>query len=385
MTPSATPDPNLSWLLDTLWGSSSTPMSPGATYRVIPGARRARMLVPENAAVAAVALRAGGGTRSPRAQRARSGAAALVRLGVFRDRVRAPADDPLHATIREALQIEEIALACAIRRPSPFRKPVLQVLTRDGRVVAYAKVAWNEVTAANVTAEHLALVALRGSDRVAAPVPLALVSHRGFPMLLTEPMPEGLRRYEGAGPPADPSVSRTVSRVLAARPVPDPIGARLGERFAATAATDLGSVRVATAGLLDAIGSRTGMLEAGAWHGDWSPWNLGWADGRLWAWDWEYCRADVPVGLDVPHFHFQRRFIAGRMPVDRAFRESSEAAGPLLASFGYDEPMRATVHAVHVAEVTLRYLEASSRGIDPNPRFVAGAEPAIHQAIDRLR
>ena len=384
MTGRATQDPNLSWLLDAVWGTDDETGARGATYRVIPNTRRARMLVPDEDAIAIAALRAGAGTRSPRAQRARSVAAIGVRAGVFRDRVRMPADDPLSAAIAEACGLPAVWLASAVRRPSPFRKPVLQVLTPEAQVIAYAKVAWNDLTAANVRSEHAALTALAGAERIAVPEPIALLEHRGFPLLLTRPMPEDLQRYGRSEPPNDPGVSITVAQVLATSAGPDPIGARLRQRLAAAAGSDLTVLAASTRELVDALGARATSLQAGAWHGDWSPWNLGWAHGRLWAWDWEYCRPDVPLGLDVPHFLFQQRFIGDRAPVDRAFRESAQAAAPLLAALGYDATARATVRAVHVAEISVRYLEASSRGIAANPRFLAGAEKATREAIDGL-
>jgi hypothetical protein len=388
MTRPAPQHPNLAWLLDVVWGPAlrDGAIDGASAYRVIPSARRARMLVPADDAVATVALRAGGGTRSPRAQRARSIAAMLLRTGAFRDRVWVEPDDPLRAEIAGACGVEAVLLACAVRRPSPFRKPMLQVLTHDGRVIAYAKVAWNAVTAANVAAEHVALAGLHAhrTDRVAAPVPIALVEHRGFPLLLTEPMPERLRRYDRTEPPPDPAVALAVSRVLGASAGPDPIGARLRARLAATAPTDLATVHAGTTALLDALGSAGAGLSPGAWHGDWSPWNLGWVEERLWAWDWEYCRADVPVGLDAPHFVFQRRFIGDRAPLERAFTDAAAGAAPALAALGYGPAERAIVHAVHVAEVALRYLEAASTGVAANPRFVAGAERALRGAIDGL-
>ena len=131
-------------------------------------------------------------------------------------------------------------------------------------------------------------------------------------------------------------------------------------------------------------GQRTAQLPAGAWHGDWSPWNLGWVHQRLWAWDWEYCRTDVPIGLDVPHFAFQRRFIAAREPLERAFAEARDTTAEALSRLGYHPADRATIHAVHVAEVAIRYLEADALGVAPNPRFVEGAAAALRAAADHL-
>jgi len=47
-------------------------------------------------------------------------------------------------------------------------------------------------------------------------------------------------------------------------------------------------------------------LETSVWHGDWSPWNMGYSpDGELFVWDWERTTTGVPVGFDLLHLHFQ--------------------------------------------------------------------------------
>jgi hypothetical protein len=380
--------PDLAWLLEVLWSRDAVAeQGPDAlAMRVIPSAGRARALVPLDREVAARGLRAGGGTRSRRVQRTRSLAAALVRVGVFRDRIWIGADDPLRRTIEEIVAAGPLHLACAVRSPGSFRKPVIQVARADGHVVAYAKVAWNAVTAANVHAEHGALVALEasGERRVRAPRAIGLGEHRGFPLLLTEPMPPQLRRYDPVGPPPDPRVSLAIGPLVPGAAMPDPIGARLRRRLAATGEDNLVEVRDATTQLLEALGDRTAAVPAGAWHGDWSPWNLGWVGDELWAWDWEYCRPDTPIGLDIPHLLFQRRFIADRAPLDRAFADAAAGSAEPLSALGYGAADRPTVHAVHVAEIALRYLEAATLGVAANPRFVAGAIPALGGAIDAI-
>jgi hypothetical protein len=47
-------------------------------------------------------------------------------------------------------------------------------------------------------------------------------------------------------------------------------------------------------------------LRISAWHGDWSPWNMGMTSGgKLGIWDWERAMIGVPVGFDVLHLHYQ--------------------------------------------------------------------------------
>ena len=389
--------PDLLWLFDVLWGGvegvrrTPGPTSSGPGYVVIPSARRARAIVPGDRLAARAALTSGGQARSDGSRRARALAARVAGSplagAAFRDRFWVNGDDPLRDAVASALGELPLAFAAAVRPPGPFRKPVLQAVTPDGRVVGYAKVAWNAVTATNVRAEHAALVLLAdaGAPAPRGPAPVALLDHRGFPVLVTRPMPETLSRYDASDGPPPPPVSRAVAS-LPFRPGSDrdPIGARLRARFDAARAPALPHVRRALGVLLEGVVERTAILPAGAWHGDWSAWNLGSVGAQLWAWDWEYCRADVPIGLDLPHFTFQQRFIAERTPVQIAFTDARGASAAGLSALGYDAAARAVLQAVHVAEVSLRYLEAEAAGVAANPRFLAGAAEALRAATDAL-
>jgi len=389
--------PDLVWLFDVLWGGRTGvrhtpgPTSSGAGYVAIPSARRARAFVPGDRLAARAALASGAQARSGGSRRARAVASRMVgsavSRAVFRDRFWVDGDDPLLDAVGAALGERPVAFAAAVRRPGPFRKPVLQAVTPDGRVVGYAKVAWNAVTATNVRAEHAALVLLADAGVTAprGPAPVGLLDHRGFPVLVTRPMPERLRRYDASDGPPPPPISRVVASLpLPSGADPDPIGARLRERFDEARGPALPHVQRALEILLAGVTERTGMLPAGAWHGDWSSWNLGWVGEQLWAWDWEYSRADVPIGLDLPHFTFQQRFIADRSPVQIAFADARAASAAGLATLGYDAAARSVLLAVHVAEVSLRYLEAEVAGVAANPRFLAGGAEALRAATEAL-
>ncbi|MFL5791476.1 MAG: hypothetical protein ACJ76A_08220 [Actinomycetota bacterium] len=382
-------DPDLTWLIDVLWGSedgsvADRPMPGGTAYVVVPGPHRPRAILPARADAARAALIAGAGTRSRAAQRGRALAAQAARFGLLRPSLFVRGDDPLRASIREALGAD-VDFACAVRAPGPFRKPVLQVVA-DGELVAYAKVAWNAVTAANVAAEHRALLALEANaaSSLGAPAPITVVEHRGFPVLLTRPMPRELRRFDAGRDELDPAITRLIGELGAPSAGGDPIAARLRSRLRAASGGSLASVASTVERLLDAIGSRAAAIPVGAWHGDWSPWNLGWVGSRLWAWDWEYCRTDVPIGLDLPHFAFQRSFIGERQPLARSFSQARATTAEALSRLGYAPADRATIHAVHVAEIAIRYLEADAIGVAPNPRFVEGADEAIAAASVEL-
>jgi hypothetical protein len=131
--------------------------------------------------------------------------------------------------------------------------------------------------------------------------------------------------------------------------------------------------------LLDALRSAFADVELpfGWWHGDWSPWNLGLAQGRVWAWDWEYARPGVPFGIDLAHYHFQTAFILQRRSLSAAFAAASDHGGPLLRALGLDGAQVRAALAVHAALIGARYLDAAVAGAASNPRVTREGGPAL--------
>lgn len=384
---------DLAWLIGVLWGpgaqivaGAERPSGEGSAYMIAPGWRWPRMLLPEDKTAARGALRGGTATRSAAAGRRRAAFAHALRTDtawrLVRGRVWVPGPDPLRERLEEALGVPA-TIAAALRVRGPFRKPMLQVLGPTGEVIAYAKVAWNEVTAQNMRAEHEALGAFArsGDANLRTPEIVSMLEHRGFPVLVTRPMPDDVSRYRAGDGPPPAGITREVSTVLSAVRSVGTIGGRLRNRVNAVRAPGprsapwLPAVVAAAAEVVDVVD--TSDLPVGSWHGDWAPWNLGRDAEALWAWDWEHWRPGVPVGLDVVHFVFQRRFVAERRPLDEAFAAARTESSGALASLGYDEASRPAVHASHVLEVCLRYLEAERHGVAANPRFASGALDAI--------
>jgi hypothetical protein len=95
------------------------------------------------------------------------------------------------------------------------------------------------------------------------------------------------------------------------------------------------------------------QLRFGAWHGDWTPWNMAMGAGSLLVWDWERYDPDVPLGFDALHFHFQKiKF--GRDPAE-AIREVHATAPALLAPFGIDPQLSSITMVLYVATLASRY------------------------------
>ncbi|GAA0987345.1 hypothetical protein GCM10009555_066470 [Acrocarpospora macrocephala] len=85
--------------------------------------------------------------------------------------------------------------------------------------------------------------------------------------------------------------------------------------------------------LAAAVAEIAGLDPAGAWHGDFSPWNVAAdADGRLLVWDWERFGAGVPLGFDALHHFFQG--MLRRMRPGSAAQTCVARAGRILEPFG---------------------------------------------------
>ena len=110
----------------------------------------------------------------------------------------------------------------------------------------------------------------------------------------------------------------------------------------------------------------------GAWHGDWTPWNMARAGRRVQLWDFERFETDVPMGLDPCHYSVNtltRRL--GTTP--RTIRAGLAAAGATP-----DEPGSRShvLGALYLLAVATRYLPLAEgpRGGDIAPRAATVVE-----------
>jgi hypothetical protein len=109
---------------------------------------------------------------------------------------------------------------------------------------------------------------------------------------------------------------------------------------------------------LDALAATGGCagLAFGAWHGDWSPWNMASTTGGLLVWDWERFATGVPVGFDALHHWLQSEVGPQHRDPLAAAADVFEHAAPLLAPFGIDVAHARLTAALYLADVATRYL-----------------------------
>ncbi len=99
------------------------------------------------------------------------------------------------------------------------------------------------------------------------------------------------------------------------------------------------------------LASEDRPLPFGAWHGDWTPWNMSRRRGRLQLWDWERFETGVPMGLDRCHYG------VNTITHTQGFDQGSIVRGLELAGIpeepGSDEHL---VAAAYLAAIACRYL-----------------------------
>jgi hypothetical protein len=276
-------------------------------FRLVPGPHRPRMLVPAGSRPAAADSvnrpSAHDSFRRSLQRRVLSTAlgsplgGALMPFGLHVG----PGTGSISDYLEEAVNAP-VVLSLMVGSPRANRKPVLNVHTKDGREIGFAKVGMNELTNRLVDHEYRALQTLATSESADFAVPKVI--HHGrwrgnAVLLMTALRPVGKRVQHGVP-------LRAAAAIAATAPVE--IRAVTDSAWYTGLLRDVqvlqGTGESVLPELLDAFGERFAGLELpfGAWHGDFGAWNLAPTEGPLLVWDWERYGQNVPLGIDVVHY-----------------------------------------------------------------------------------
>lgn len=330
-------------------------------YLLVPHAREPRLMLPAPRRAAAAAVMGFNKGRSRKAATLsrvlwaglRSGAGVLLR-----DRLRVYGDG---SGIEEHLGRvlgQEVVMGLHVGPDRANRKPVAQLLTPQGVTVGYAKIGFNPLTRELVRAERTALEVLAQRPLRTLRVPRAVHAGRwnDLEILVLEPLPVWNRQV-----PADPARLHAAMREVAEaggverhRLADSPYWKGLQERIAGVESPQAGGIRTALERLAAAHGDRE--MPFGAWHGDWTAWNMAVLPDTMLVWDWERFTQGVPVGYDAVHFQMWDALTEGGVEPRKAAADAVAAAPRLLASFGLDSSMSTVVALLYLAELGTRYL-----------------------------
>lgn len=380
------------------WGDA--PPAPGyrchERYVVLPDRPRARFLVPAGprAATAASLLRYNR-LRDPRTRIARAGAAVALQAGLRRplgaDRMSVwlsprvgagqAAEHLLLAHLGELLGAPGVLAGVGVHLPDPNGKPTLQMLSRTGRPLGFAKVGWNAPTRALVDNEAETLRSLAGrAGCLTVPTLLHSGTWRERTIAVVSPLPTGVRRYRSATPPTalpagDGATSPPVALVRSA--YWSSVRAHLEQAPADGEEQDLLTALTRFALRLEARHADLPLVFA-PWHGDWVPWNLASHRGRLYAFDWEHYASSVPWGFDLLHWAFQHALVLQGHPAASAAAAVDEAAATAAARGVTLDGTHRTVASLYLLEMALRTLRLKQGGGAWNPRL----HPALADVLD---
>ncbi|MCC6224807.1 MAG: hypothetical protein IT195_00195 [Microthrixaceae bacterium] len=283
--------------------------------------------------------------------------------------------------IEHRLGVSHLTFAATTGAPGPFATPVLQLVDAAGKMVAFAKVGWDEVTRELVENEARVLARAHDDDAVGLETPQLHCDFRwrDLAVTLTHPLPAGLRRVKSGAAPAS-YVTEAVARMgdtISVHPIRE---SAMYARWLAGCALDTAHADL-LARALD-IAEPFGSVEVrhGRWHGDWVAWNMARAapEALLHVWDWEYSAAGVPVGLDILHFHFQYAYVEKGTDARGSFAYATRSAATDLARIGLGRSEREAAALCHRLELLRREVWAASLGGDPDSELMSAC--ALQQA-----
>jgi hypothetical protein len=285
---------------------------------------------------------------------------------------------------------ERLQAAIAIGPPRQNRKPIVQLLSDDGRSIAFAKVGVNDVTRDLVRRESGALQQVSSGSLPSLVVPQVLYSGawRDTEVMVLSALPRASRervpaarrlaamqevaRVPGRRDAAYGSCSYR-ARLMAELDRPGPLADRLGT----------------VAGQLDSLAADV-TVSFGAWHGDWAPWNMAAHDGRVMLWDWERFETDVPAGFDALHFELQTLIRVDGLAPRAAVTELGRRGADLLRPFDGPADSADLVVALYLLHIGARALHherdaATTRrgpidhwllpGLEDHVRDLSGSQP----------
>lgn len=333
----------------------------------LPGRSRTTLLVPLRPLRATAAVV--GAHRSPGTTRQRVKHRALVKLARFgaadlvprRISIRSNANtasDSVSAYL-ESIVREPVVVGIHLGPPRANRKPIVQVMSSTGRTLAFAKIGVNPLTRKLVRCEAITLDALANVELDSLEFPRVLHAGRWgeCELLVLGPVPT----TSWTGAHVDALLERAMVELCGVS----------GRRHQLLPATDYwhglrariekvegdqAEALLMAAARLQSSATQTD-IELGAWHGDWTPWNMSTQHDRVVVWDWERFCAGVPAGLDALHFALQSDIRRGGLEPRRALRGLVARSHELLAAFDVRRGAAPLVTALYLLEIGARYLE----------------------------
>ncbi|MCZ2402937.1 hypothetical protein IV498_07000 [Paenarthrobacter sp. Z7-10] len=281
----------------------------------------------------------------------------------------------------EAVFSEPVSVSLSVGPARANRKPVLQVFDRKGRSLAFVKVGDSPTASTHVLreAESLKVLGSRGFSQFEPPSLIHLGAWEGMTVLVMSALDTGPgARGIGLGRMRQRALEE-LGAAFEQQPVPlpqTPMWSRLRTDHAYLLDTQ---ACAAYRNCLDRVESQFSerVLPVGAWHGDFSPWNMAQRKGKLQLWDWERFEQGVPAGMDGVHYALNRHVRTAGTNLETILAGLTLGA-PALADRNDGD---AVVVAAYLASITLRYLLGAQ---GPGGESIVAKSKLMLHAFDRV-
>jgi Phosphotransferase enzyme family len=347
-------------------GSPEDARHPGdMEYILVPGLRRPPLMVPAGQRVAGAAVRHYSGQRSPAARLATKVFSVCLDSGLggamFRRRLtmHVPAGTDTVETHLADLLHRDIRVGMYLGPPRANRKPVLHILTPAGQAVAFAKIGVSPLTRqlAHTERNALTLIKKTGLRGVTVPEVLHYGNWQGLDILVLSVLPAWQRRQALSAPQlVEAMTSVAAMDGMQSSPLrTSEYLVRLRERLSSAVESP---DQATLLWLIDELNAQAGdeVLTYGAWHGDWTPWNMASTSDGIMVWDWERFTAGVPLGFDALHHRLQVEVGPGHRDPVAAAAACAQGAPALLAPFGVSAGQARVTALLYLADLATRYL-----------------------------
>ena len=396
--------PSLAWLRDVLWGGAATTRvelnpvvgverSLARDWWVLPSAASPILLVPTSGKAGARSLFQFNDSMTQRSRLKKAGVGFAIRgrlaPSFLRDRlsIADPASDGsrdlIESELPKLLGVPRVEVAISIGRSlRPNVKPVLQIMASDGRVLAFAKLAWNPLTTELVENEVATLTRLEGLVIRSLRVPRVLHfgEWNGFRLVLLSPLSHGLlRRWpvnalppsavfrEVAGLGGDwrgPLINGPYWREVSGRALRVAHQLEDGGRMEATISKIV--AKVSTQEVIHCMS-----------HGDFAPWNILHTADSINVWDWERASETRPLGVDALHFTFEVAYHREGRDPKAAIDIALERSRDVLRELGVPRLAREAIRDVYVLERLTRLLEGRRAAVPVDDRLIEGLAASL--------
>ena len=207
----------------------------------------------------------------------------------------------------DLFQKKDVIVAISLGTPSAHRKPVIQILTENGKALGFAKIGWNETTAHLVEREAKMLERLPShTQKLLFPRIIFWGQYQERILCLqSAPTEKGLSLQQRLTPSIVDAVIELAEVNRYDQPLYKSVFWNDLDRHIEQMEDDESrqGFRRNMQTILGAIGKWEIPFHAS--HGDLSPWNAMQTGGSLYLYDWEYASFDKPAGYDLCHFLVQ--------------------------------------------------------------------------------